>query len=141
MKMHNQPFKLSDLIALQAENAAAPPRLKSVTEIKKPTLDQIDMLPFKKRGGKRSGAGRPRSTASVTIRIPANLLNVVTEIKNGTHQPDESTDLKSVTEIKDDTTAAQAIHALREYFRAEYMMGADDIAFEMWIKHTLETTQ
>jgi hypothetical protein len=120
--MHNQPFKLSDLIALQAENAAAPPRLKSVTEIKKPTLDQINMLPFKKRGGKRSGAGRPRSTASVTIRIPANLLNVVTE-------------------IKDDATAAQAINALREYFRSEYMMGADDCAFEMWIKHTLETTQ
>jgi hypothetical protein len=49
--------------------------------------------------------------------------------------------LKSVTEIKDGAAAAQAIRALREYFRAEYMMGADDIAFEMWIKHTLETTQ
>lgn len=31
-----------------------------------------------------------------------------------------------------------AIHALRAYFRDEYMMGDSDIAFEMWIKNTLE---
>jgi hypothetical protein len=72
----------------------------------KPALDQIEPFPLRKQGGKRSGAGRPRSTKTVTIRIPANLLNVVTEIKNGTHQPAESTDLKPVTEIKDDAREA-----------------------------------
>ena len=108
---------------------------------KKPVLDQFELFPRKQRGGKRLGAGRPPSTKTVTIRIPVNILNVVTKIKNGTHTSGESADLKSATEIKDDTTAAHAIHALREYFRTEYMMGSDDIAFESWIKHTLAMRQ
>ena len=101
--------------------------------------NQIELFDYKKRGGKRSGAGRPRSTETTLIRIPVTLLKTVTEIKNGTHTPEQPSNLKSVTEIKDDDTAALAIHALRQYFRTEYMMGDDDIAFEMWIKNTLET--
>ena len=106
-----------------------------------PALDQLELFRRKQAGGKRSGAGRPKTTQSVTMRIPLEFLNVVTEIKNGTHTPAKPTDLNTVTEIKDDATAAQAIHALREYFRIEYMMGANDCAFEMWIKNTLEQQQ
>ena len=105
----------------------------------KTKLDQIEISP--RRGGKRSGAGRPRSTETVTIRIPATLLNVVTEIKNGTHQTATPDDLKSVTEIKDDAQAAQVIHALRQYFRTEYMMGDSDSAFVMWIDNQVENSQ
>ena len=131
----NCKLSLSSLIDLQKEVVSLKEKKRS-----DPVLDQIDRFPFKKRGGKRSGAGRPRSTETTTIRIPVTLLKTVTEIKNGTHTPEQPSNLKSVTEIKDDDTAALAIHALRQYFRTEYMMGDDDIAFEMWIKNTLETT-
>lgn len=132
----NQSLSLSGLQALQKEVAHLKAKKHS-----EPVLDQIDLFPFKKRGGKRSGAGRPKTTQSVTMRIPLEFLNVVTEIKNGTHTPAKPADLNTVTEIKDDESAALAIHALREYFRTEYMMGESDIAFESWIKNTLEQQQ
>lgn len=105
-----------------------------------PQLDQLPLFNLKQRGGKRAGAGRKKGSGSVTIRIPTTVLKSVTEIKNGTHTPEKTDALKSVTEIKDDESAAQAIRALREYFRTEYMMGESDIAFETWIKNNLEQT-
>lgn len=44
---------------------------------------QPDLMNFPMgHGGKREGAGRKPSSKSVVIRIPADLLKLVTEIKN-----------------------------------------------------------
>ncbi len=47
--------------------------------------------------------------------------------------------LNPVTEIKDDESATQAVHALREYFRGEYMMGESDSSFICWIDAALNS--
>ncbi len=103
-----------------------------------PKLDQIPLFVIPQRGGKRSGAGRKKGSGTTTVRIPLVFLKTVTEIIKGETLPVDSANLKPVTEIKDDESAAQAIHALRQYFRTEYMMGDSDIAFERWIINTLE---
>lgn len=105
-----------------------------------PKLDQIPLFDIKQRGGKRAGAGRKKGRGSITIRVPITALKSVTEIKNGTQLTTKPDDLKTVTEIKDDAAAAQAIRALRAYFRTEYMMGDSDTAFEAWINNNLEQT-
>ncbi len=101
--MHNQPLKLSDLIALQAENAKALPHLKSVTRIK--PLDQIPIPNIPQpAGGKRKGAGRP-ATAEPTkvIRVPlgcaAKVETLIREYKLATENPKYEIELDGVRHV------------------------------------------
>lgn len=94
--MHNQPLKLSDLIALQAENAKAPQHLKPVTKIKPLEQLQLPNVPQPK-GGKRSGAGRKKTAEETTVvRVPLGCLAAVQQLIAEYKNPR----LKSVTEIK-----------------------------------------
>ena len=94
--MQNQPLKLSDLIALQAENAKAQ-YLKPVTKIK--PLDQIPIPNIPQpAGGKRTGAGRPKTAEATTVvRVPTGCLAAVQKLIAEYRQ---SPTLIPVTEIK-----------------------------------------
>ena len=94
---------------------------------------QVEM--FARRGGQRANAGRKAGESTTVLRIPTACLNAVTEIISA-HRT--GTSLNAVTEIKDDATAHQAIRALREYYRHEYMAGGSDGAFVGWIDAILE---
>ena len=97
--MSNQPLKLSDLIALQAENKATKANLKTVTEIK---LDQIPLFDQpKQHGGNREGCGRKSSVEkTAVVRVPVGCLAAVQQLIAEYRHPN----LKTVTEIKLDQT-------------------------------------
>ena len=102
--------------------------------MKAPKLNQIEL--FARKGGTRANAGRKAGESTSVIRVPTACLPTVTEILTAYRT---GVALNPVTEIKDDAAAEQAVHALREYFRGEYMMGASDSAFIGWIDHALKS--
>ncbi|MBO0615394.1 hypothetical protein [Thiothrix fructosivorans] len=93
--MSNSPLKLSDLIALQAENKAVKANLKTVTEIK---LDQIPLFDQpQQHGGNREGCGRKSSAEkTAVVRVPVGCLAAVQQLIAEYRNPN----LKTVTEIK-----------------------------------------
>lgn len=104
--MPNKPLKLSDLIALQAENAKAPQQLKPVTKIKPLEQLQLPNVPQPK-GGKRSGAGRKKTAEETTVvRVPLGCLAAVQQLIAEYKNPR----LKSVTEIKKQTETRPEIY-------------------------------
>ena len=100
----------------------------------KPKLNQIEL--FARKGGTRANAGRKAGEPTTVIRLPTACLPTVTEILTAYRT---GAALNSVTEIKDDESATQAVHALREYFRGEYMMGESDSSFICWIDAALNS--
>ena len=93
--MNNSPLKLSDLIAMQAENKATKANLKTVTEIK---LDQIPLFDQpQQHGGNREGCGRKSSAEkTAVVRVPVGCLAAVQQLVAEYRNPN----LKTVTEIK-----------------------------------------